>query len=126
MSSREDRAGIVSAVLFLTITVNLILIAMILAPRGHYDPANVMRSITVTYDSNTINQEKRVRLTLPEREESERMELTWRLIETSVKGDYQIETYREYEIYKNSEGDVIRTVPTEHFEYLRYWRYHRP
>jgi hypothetical protein len=34
--------------------------------------------------------------------------------------DYVLETYREYEIYKDANGNVVKKVPTERFEYLRY------
>ncbi len=31
-----------------------------------------------------------------------------------------VETYREYEIYKNENGQVVKKVPTSKYEYLRY------
>jgi hypothetical protein len=31
-----------------------------------------------------------------------------------------VETYREYEIYKDKNGQVIKKVPTSKYEYLRY------
>ena len=31
-----------------------------------------------------------------------------------------VETYQEYEIYKDENGQVIKKVPTSHFDYLRY------
>ena len=31
-----------------------------------------------------------------------------------------VETYREYEIYKDENGQVIKKVPTSNFDYLRY------
>ncbi|RBP87877.1 hypothetical protein DFO70_11768 [Cytobacillus firmus] len=36
---------------------------------------------------------------------------------------YIIETYREYEIYKDEEGNVIKQVPTSNFNYLKYKKY---
>ena len=31
-----------------------------------------------------------------------------------------VETYREYEIYKDENGQVVKKVPTSKYEYLRY------
>ena len=31
-----------------------------------------------------------------------------------------VETYQEYEIYKDENGKVVKKTPTSHFEYLRY------
>jgi hypothetical protein len=34
--------------------------------------------------------------------------------------DYIMETYREYEIHKDKEGNVIIRIPTSNYNYLRY------
>lgn len=34
--------------------------------------------------------------------------------------DNIVETYREYEIYKDENGQVVKKVPTSKYEYLRY------
>ncbi|MGM0845658.1 MAG: hypothetical protein ACQEUT_11825 [Bacillota bacterium] len=36
------------------------------------------------------------------------------------KDGYIVEIYREYEIYQNANGDVIKEVPTSNFEFIRY------
>lgn len=36
-------------------------------------------------------------------------------------GDYWVETYREYEVYVDNEGNVVEVVPTSTFDYIRYW-----
>ncbi|MGD6801871.1 hypothetical protein ACQCVK_14275 [Rossellomorea vietnamensis] len=33
---------------------------------------------------------------------------------------YIVEIYREYEIYRDADGNVIKEVPTSNFEYMRY------
>jgi hypothetical protein len=33
---------------------------------------------------------------------------------------YIVEIYREYEIYKDATGNVVKEVPTSNFEYMRY------
>jgi hypothetical protein len=42
------------------------------------------------------------------------------LEETTEIDGYIIETYREYEIYKDNKGEVIKKVPTSNYDYLRY------
>jgi hypothetical protein len=36
---------------------------------------------------------------------------------------YIIETYREYEVYKNNDGEVTKRVPTSNEDTLKYWDY---
>ncbi|CDQ38634.1 MULTISPECIES: hypothetical protein [Virgibacillus] len=40
--------------------------------------------------------------------------------ETEVENGYRIETYREYEIYTDKEGNIIKREPTSNYNYLRY------
>ena len=47
-------------------------------------------------------------------------ELEYKLEDTKVENGFVIETYREYEIYKNREGEVVKNVPTSNREYLKY------
>ncbi|UOY94220.1 hypothetical protein MUG87_09060 [Ectobacillus sp. JY-23] len=37
----------------------------------------------------------------------------------TVKG-YVIETYQEYEVYKDALGNVVKSIPTSNYQYLRY------
>ncbi|UOQ45599.1 hypothetical protein MUN89_06565 [Halobacillus salinarum] len=37
-------------------------------------------------------------------------------------GDYIVETYREYEIYKDTNGTITKKVPTSNYNYLRYYK----
>jgi len=44
------------------------------------------------------------------------------MLEDKTKVDgYIVETYREYEIYKNENGEVIKKVPTSNYDYIRYY-----
>ncbi|OIK13272.1 hypothetical protein BIV60_14385 [Bacillus sp. MUM 116] len=36
---------------------------------------------------------------------------------------YFVETYQEYEVYKDDKGKVIKEIPTDHTETLKYWDY---
>jgi hypothetical protein len=39
----------------------------------------------------------------------------------SKKDGYIVETYREYQFYRDENGRVIKKVPTSNFNYLRYF-----
>ncbi len=40
----------------------------------------------------------------------------------TVDGDYVIEEFREYEVYRDGEGRIIKSIPTSNFDYLRYYQ----
>lgn len=44
----------------------------------------------------------------------------WQLTDSYEEGEYLIQAYQQFEIYKDSQGNIIKTVPTENFNYLRY------
>lgn len=33
---------------------------------------------------------------------------------------YIVETYREYEVYKDKDGNILKHVPTSNFDYIKY------
>ncbi|WP_078411522.1 hypothetical protein [Priestia abyssalis] len=47
-------------------------------------------------------------------------ELEEKLVEQEEVDGYIVETYREYEIYKDKEGNVTKSVPTSNYDYIRY------
>jgi hypothetical protein len=44
-----------------------------------------------------------------------------RLEKREIINGYLVETYREYEIYKDESGNVIKSVPTSNLDFLRYY-----
>jgi hypothetical protein len=46
--------------------------------------------------------------------------LEYKLVDTEFVNGYFVETYREFEIYKDENGEVLKSVPTSHFDYIRY------
>ncbi len=42
------------------------------------------------------------------------------LLKKEIIEGYIVETYREYEVIRNQEGNIIESVPTMNFNYLRY------
>ena len=47
-------------------------------------------------------------------------QLESKLIEITEDDGYVVEVYREYEVYKDREGNIIESKPTENYQYLRY------
>ena len=45
------------------------------------------------------------------------------LVSKKEVSGYIIETYREYESYKDKSGEIIKDVPTSNYDYLRYKKY---
>lgn len=43
-----------------------------------------------------------------------------KLVEITEYDGFVVEVYREYEIYKDAEGKIIDSIPTENYQYLRY------
>jgi hypothetical protein len=43
-----------------------------------------------------------------------------KLVEITEDEGYVVEMYREYEVYKDDEGAIIESIPTENYQYLRY------
>ena len=39
---------------------------------------------------------------------------------TKIVDGSKVETYREYEIYKDENGTIVKRVPTSNYNYLRY------
>jgi len=52
-------------------------------------------------------------------------DLEYKLDETKEVDGFIVEVYREYEIYKNRQGEVVKTVATDNTEYIHYAKYKR-
>ncbi|MGM7719313.1 hypothetical protein [Metabacillus sp. Hm71] len=46
--------------------------------------------------------------------------LETKLVDITMEDGYVVEVYREYEVYKDEEGNIIDTVATDNYQYLRY------
>lgn len=46
-----------------------------------------------------------------------------KLVKKEKQNGYIVETYREYDIYKDAEGNVTKEVPTSQYDELKYWDY---
>ncbi|KAB7709141.1 hypothetical protein F9802_03265 [Bacillus aerolatus] len=50
-------------------------------------------------------------------------ELEEKIVGIEEADGYIIETYREYEVYKDKQGNVKEKVPTSNYSYIRYQKY---
>jgi hypothetical protein len=46
-----------------------------------------------------------------------------KLVRKEKQNGYIVETYREYEVFKDAEGNVTKEVPTSQYDELKYWDY---
>jgi hypothetical protein len=74
----------------------------------------------VTSDSDMVEDEKNT----DENENEEFIsDYTLEMIfeERMIEGDYIIEEYREYEVFRDENGNIIKSIPTSNFDYIRYY-----
>ncbi|REJ10451.1 hypothetical protein [Halobacillus trueperi] len=69
---------------------------------------------------STENNETEAVATQDKEEPFTTMELELVYEGTKVVGGAKVEAYREYEIYKDRDGNMIKEVPTENYNYLKY------
>ena len=43
-----------------------------------------------------------------------------KLVDITEDDGYIVEVYREYEVYKDADGNILERKPTENYQYLRY------
>ena len=71
----------------------------------------------VTSDSDMVEGEKR---------ENEEFisDYTLEMIfeERMIEGDYIIEEYREYEVFRDENGGILKSIPTSNYDYIRYYK----
>jgi hypothetical protein len=46
--------------------------------------------------------------------------LETKLVDVTEDDGYVVEVYREYEVFKDEAGNIIESIPTENYQYLRY------
>jgi hypothetical protein len=101
----------------------------------------VCLGIALYYDSSTASLTKEFRssilytpdeieaVTMPDENEGETEvdqtessipTLEYILENTEEVDGYLVETYREYEFYSDENGKMIKKVPTNHFDFIRY------
>ncbi|QGQ44513.1 hypothetical protein [Metabacillus sediminilitoris] len=54
-------------------------------------------------------------------EESQQLPLLeTKLVDITEEDGFVVEVYREYEVIKDEEGNIIESTPTENYQYLKY------
>ncbi len=122
------KSNVVSALIVFVLIVNLFLILKIAAPDGHHQLSRIIKpnAAFIVQDEFIVpasaDRQQSEATSGEIRPKNESVSLEWQLIGTGYDGQYSVETYREYEIYKDEHDRVIKSVPTSHFNYLRYWQ----
>ena len=96
----------------------------VLLAEGTDEESEAVSSDSETADNESVTTEEEEDQEANAEESEEALDdytLEMILEKTTVEGDYVIEEYREYEVYKDENGEIIKSVPTSHFDYLRYY-----
>ncbi|NDI36185.1 hypothetical protein [Chengkuizengella sediminis] len=105
--------------------INVILVLLLIIPRNHHQTSQILDGSEAAYivewtEEIPVNSQ----LNRTENTESKGnkyfVTLEKQLVDSKVEGEVLIETYQEFEIYKNQFGEVVQIFPTSNFEYLRY------
>jgi len=112
-----------SSVLF-----SILFIVFILGVIAYLDTAELQNNDTSSFLTSVSANEDMIEETLGDVNQSKEdpldsiiPNLEYRLVETSLTVDgYLLETYREYELYEDENGNILKSVPTANYEYIRY------
>ena len=85
----------------------------------------MLRADAEAQEGEPVSLEEEANVTLDEGSEevaAQNYSLDMVLEEKTEIDGYIVETYREYEVYKDDKGQVIKKVPTSNYDYLRYYK----
>lgn len=114
------------------IILTLVLLSYLESPysvinKGHVQvstiPYEVLMADAEAQETEPVSIEEEANVTVDEESEevtAQNYSLDMVLEETTEIDGYIVETYREYEVYKDDKGEVIKKVPTSNYDYLRY------
>lgn len=80
-----------------------------------YSVLNRNYSYTASEPATAQPISKMVSTDTPETEE--------KLVKKEKVNGYIVETYREYEVFKDKDGNITKKVPTSQYNELKYWHY---
>jgi hypothetical protein len=49
------------------------------------------------------------------------MSLEKEMVSKDIVDGYVVEKYQEFEVYRDSSGEILRSIPTSNYDYLRYF-----
>ncbi|MBP1933619.1 hypothetical protein [Ammoniphilus resinae] len=107
----QGKSNFVQAATLFFLIVNICLGMLLFVP-DHYDPRKIL-----------IEAEEQANPTPVSSIAEPQMLLEWRLVDRYRDGEWSVEKYREYEKYVDTNGKMVREIPTDHYNFLRYWRY---
>lgn len=94
--------------------VNVFMLVAIFSPEDHFSLSRNVASLDKEVAANPAS------ISSPT---SPNMVLEWRVEDRYQEGEWEVEKYREYEIYLDEENRIVKEEATSHYNYLKYWRY---
>lgn len=107
----RTNSNMIPALAILFLVMNIFLFVAIQAPSGHFDL------------TNALQKENQETMATPLDPPSPEMILEWKLVDLYTEGEWRVEKYQEFEIYLDDKGQKVKEMPTDHYNFLRYWRY---
>ncbi|MFS1512861.1 hypothetical protein VQL36_10565 [Chengkuizengella sp. SCS-71B] len=104
--------------------INVILVLLLIIPQNHHQPSHIKEGSEAAYIVEWT-EEVPVNSLLDRSEYKKKgdtyfVTLEKQLVDSKIDGEILIETFQEFEIYKNQYGEVVQIIPTSNFDYLRY------
>lgn len=90
---------------------------------GYFDSANFFEKQNVIASFPELSDEEVSTNATNEQsseDDNQIYSLETKLVDVVEDEGYTVEVYREYEVYKDEEGNTIESVPTDNYQYLRY------
>lgn len=105
----------------------LLLLGLVLVPVAYFESDYVK----TLYDTEPLllgqssDVDNETTMAIPEEKKDEpeehlKLQLDQRLVGSEEVDGYLVETYREYELYEDREGNVKKVIPTSNYDYIRY------
>ncbi|WP_141431432.1 hypothetical protein [Bacillus sp. 03113] len=93
---------------------------LLLTASFYFDSPFSILNQDYVYYTNGNTSVKPVHLLKSDQQSKPQPALEMLLVRSHKEDGYIVETYREYEIYRNSENKIIKKIPTLNYQYLKY------
>ncbi|NBI28756.1 hypothetical protein [Chengkuizengella marina] len=107
------------------VIINVVLVLLLIIPRNHHQTSQIIDGSEAAFivewaDEVPVNSQLNRNEFKESKDHKYFVILEKQLVDSKVEGNVLIETYQEFEVYKNLYGEVVQIIPTSNFDYLRY------
>ncbi|RKD26740.1 hypothetical protein BEP19_16190 [Ammoniphilus oxalaticus] len=106
-------SNLLHGLLIAVITINVFLLVAIQSPSGHFSLSRVAELVNEQVNATPVTASP----------SEPTMRLEWKVVERYKEEEWDVEKYREFEVYVDENNQIVEEIPTAHYNYLKYWRY---